>query len=1032
MNYPLISEYVDAIKLAEDNFCQLSNLRPVLDAHGEPVMSSGNFAVVFKMVDDNGNFHALKCFIREQQGRATAYRQISDTLATIDSPYLTATQYYEKELYVDTSQSDETEFPVLLMDWVEGQTLDKYLRANLGNKNALQRLAFRFCQLAKWLLPQSFAHGDLKPDNILVRGDGSLVLIDYDGMYVPAMLGQKSREMGSPDFRHPFRTEDDFDERIDDFPAMSILFSLLVLAHNPELLERYGASDRLLFSETDYRSISECALLKEHFPTEDTVLNRIGGLFLIALSDVKLPQPLSAGLLNLPEPAALKPAAIVSTEATKEDWKNAVEDEHGVKYSADWKKLLECCDKRKDTHYTIHEGTEIICDWAFSRCKNLQQITLPNSLTSIGDYAFYICESLQEITLPDSVTNIGDQAFSECTSLQKINLPDSLNSIGASAFSGCENLQQITLLDSLNSIGDYAFCHCESLQEINLPDSLNSIGASAFSGCENLQLITFPDSLNSIGAHAFYHCESLQQITLPDSVSNIGDEAFSCCKSLQKINLPDSLNSIGDEAFSYCKNLQQITLPDSLTSIGSMVFSGCDNISIRSDSSRFIVKQDLLIDRREHRLISYIGKDEIITIPDTITSIGDFAFSDCEDLQQITLPDLLTSIGAHAFYHCESLQQITLPDSVTTIGDDAFSGCKNLQQITLPDSLTSIGNSAFSSCKNLQQITLPDSLTSIGDEVFSYCKNLQQITLPDSITSIGNSAFSSCRNLQQITLPDSITSIGDYAFSDCENLRQITLPNSLTSIGDYAFYICESLQEITLPDSVTNIGDEAFSKCTSLQKVNLPKSLTSIGSKVFLECDHISLKSDSSRFIVEQDLLIDMREHRLISCVGKNKIITIPDSVTSIGDYAFYFCKSLQKINLPNSLTRIGTCAFCCCFSLQEITLPDSITDIGDGAFVSCYNLKNIAFPNTSTNIGDEVLASCESLKTIKLPNPHISIEENSFGAVCGGGAEGYWISYVSAEKIFIPSGTREKFKKLLPIKLHDKLVEYPDATNFE
>ena len=239
MNYPLISEYIEAIKSAEDNFEELSYLRPILGDDGLPVMTSGNFAVVFKMKDErNGEFYAVKCFTKEQEGRAEAYREITKELKDVSSPHLTSVRYLEKELFVDTDQTDETEFPVLLMDWVEGKTLDKYLRENLDDKYALEMLAYRFSQLAQWLIPQPYAHGDLKPDNILVREDGSLVLVDYDGMYVPAMKGQKARELGSPGFRHPLRTIYDFDEHVDDFSFVSIPNKML-----KQFIILFGLSD---------------------------------------------------------------------------------------------------------------------------------------------------------------------------------------------------------------------------------------------------------------------------------------------------------------------------------------------------------------------------------------------------------------------------------------------------------------------------------------------------------------------------------------------------------------------------------------------------------------------------------------------------------------------------------------------------------------------------------------------------------------------------------------------------------------------
>jgi len=259
--FPSVGQYTETIKLAaespEDYFDKLKNLRPVMDDTGEPVMSSGNFAVVFKMVDEKGKYHAVRCFHREQEGRGRSYKLICEELAHISSPYLLPIKYFEKELFVDSD-----EYPVLLMDWVEGQTLDKYLRKVIDNEQSLRKLVGNFRQLAIWLLDQPFAHGDLKPDNILVKEDGSLVLVDYDGMFVPAMEGQSARELGSPDFRNPSRMKDDFDENIDTFPIVSILLSLELLVENKEYLSRFGAEDRLLFSEEDYRSIENCNIYK--------------------------------------------------------------------------------------------------------------------------------------------------------------------------------------------------------------------------------------------------------------------------------------------------------------------------------------------------------------------------------------------------------------------------------------------------------------------------------------------------------------------------------------------------------------------------------------------------------------------------------------------------------------------------------------------------------------------------------------------------------------------------------------------------
>ncbi|MDE6652752.1 MAG: protein kinase, partial [Paramuribaculum sp.] len=218
MEYPLISEYREAIMAAEDNFRELASLRPVFDSHGDPVMSSGNFAVVFKMRDENnGKLYAVKCFIKDQADRDESYRKIADELEMVSSSYILPLRYLENELFVDSAQCSNEEFPIVVIEWVEGETLYTYLNRNFNDKYELEMLSYRFNRMATWLIAQPFAHGDLKPDNILVRKDGSLVLVDYDGMFVPSMKGEKAREIGSPDYRHPSRSDSDFNENIDDF-----------------------------------------------------------------------------------------------------------------------------------------------------------------------------------------------------------------------------------------------------------------------------------------------------------------------------------------------------------------------------------------------------------------------------------------------------------------------------------------------------------------------------------------------------------------------------------------------------------------------------------------------------------------------------------------------------------------------------------------------------------------------------------------------------------------------------------------------
>ena len=533
MQYPLISEYLAAIRDAHDNFDKLSHLVPVLDNYGEPYRSSGAFAVVFKMKDEQtGKCYALKCFTEEQEGRAEAYRQIAEELEFVASPYITSVKYLEKELFVDSNCEDD-EFPVLLMDWIEGETMETYIADHYMDNYAMSMLCYRFCKMAAWLRSQPFAHGDIKPDNIMVRSDGTLTLVDYDGMFVPAMKGQKSPTIGTKDFSHPLRTIDDFDETIDDFALASMALSLKVISLNPSLLDEYGASDRLLFSAADYLDLSKSktmTALQGLLADEET--KTLLSMFLLASSKKNLSM-CSFRLFGVEKP---REEEVWSTEVTDEDLVNAVEDEFGVKYSKDWKILLRA-PRNLSGKYSIRKGVKVIGNWAFCSCK-LTSINIPNSVTTIGEHAFSGCDSLTSINIPNSVTMIGKGAFSGCDYLTSINIPDDVTTIGEGAFGGCHSLTNINIPNSVTTIGTGAFFYCLSLTSINIPNSVTTIGEWAFVECKSLTNINIPNSVTTIGEWAFAECKSLTNINIPNSVTTIENGAFRGC-----INLPAHIKS---------------------------------------------------------------------------------------------------------------------------------------------------------------------------------------------------------------------------------------------------------------------------------------------------------------------------------------------------------------------------------------------------------------------------------------------------------------------------------------------------------
>ena len=627
MNYPLISEYIEAIKSAEDNFEELTNLRAVLGDDGQPVMTSGNFAVVFKMKDaETGRFYALKCFTKEQEGRAEAYRQIADALKDVDSPYLVSLCYLDKELFVDTEQTSETEFPVLLMDWVEGQTLDKYLLEKIDEyRNAyevfqyplgqlvniysiLEMLVSRFCELAQWLLSQPFAHGDLKPENIIVRRDGTLVLVDYDGMYIPTMSGQKARELGSPDFRHPQRTLNEFNDNIDNFPIASILLSLKAISINPQLIEEFGAPGRLLFSELDYIDLAESRLMHHitHISFCDGV-EQLLTLFYFTHSYLNIKptfiKDYNYKKVNLPNP----------TTVTKEDLNNSFKDSYSAMYSKDRKRLL--VGAYGLGTYKICPKTEIICNNAFFFGKE--------------------CWNDINVVISENVKEIGRNPFTLCSRVEN----RSANFVEKDGILYSGDMKHVISYFGLRP-------------NVAVQDGVTHIDDHAFWGQSFIRTIKLPSSLESIGDYAFYNC-SINSIDIPDSVCHIGNGAFRECP-LYEVKVPKGLIRIGDLAFAGCL-FKHFEIPSKVISIGINPFFSYhghgQTIKVNSESCMYEDDGNAIFSKGKRYLISYNSDNYKYEIPKSVSRIGTMAFSSYY-LRKLIIPENVVYVGKNAFIGC--------------------------------------------------------------------------------------------------------------------------------------------------------------------------------------------------------------------------------------------------------------------------------------------------------------------------------------------------------------------------------------------
>ena len=449
------------------------------------------------------------------------------------------------------------------------------------------------------------------------------------------------------------------------------------------------------------------------------------------------------------------------------------------------------------------------------------------------------------ISIDENITSIGNYAFYGCTKLANISIPIGVTQIGAYVFYGCTNMADIDIPDTVTKIGAYTFYDCRGLTEVILPNNIECISNNLFRLCTKITNIFVPANVTSIEASAFDNCTSLLEIAIPDSTMIIADYAFRNCDSLKIIRVPDNVSTIGNSAFYDCDALEIIEIGKGLVEIGNTyVFGSCDNLEsilVCDNNKAYCSVEGVLFDKKRTKILAVPAgmEEDHYLIPDTVTSIGAYAFYGCSKLLNVSMTSNIENIETYAFGNCENLNNIVLPESIKTIGTAVFAGCKRLENITIPTSITNISSNAFNGCTSLNNIVLPESINYIGTYAFGGCTSLNSIKLPEGIGYIGEGLFYGCTSLNSIEMPEKISSIGINAFSGCKNLSSIVLPESVKTIGNSAFYGCTNLSDIIIPQRVTSIGNSTFYKCIALNNIVLPENIKTIGNFAFYGCTNL-------------------------------------------------------------------------------------------------------------------------------------------------------------------------------------------------
>lgn len=532
------------------------------------------------------------------------------------------------------------------------------------------------------------------------------------------------------------------------------------------------------------------------------------------------------------------------------------------------------------------------------KLSELKTVMVGESLVSVGSHTFDGC-NIQAISLPSSVETIGDYAFQNNTNMKSANLGTSVKTIGDNAFSGCVNLTDVHLGNALSSIGNYSFqnvgTEATSSVKFDFPTTLTSIGNYAFQN-SGLPCVLNLDNIKKIGIYCFSQAKNLSSAVIGGNCQSLPKGVFSNCSNLKNILLNTGLKTIEDEAFSGCSSLEEITIPKTVTSVGtiqdqyaSLPFSGCKSLKIVKfeDSEQPIYLGAYYYEYNEKNRFGrglfassyleevYIGRNicyQAYSTSDTFEKnperYGYSAFYDQPKLAKVTISPSVTEIPSCLFYKNAAITLTDLPN-VEVIGNSAFEECSKLTTLNLGEKLKSVGNRAFYNCANITKLMFPNAITTIGDMAFYNCSSVTEVTVGSKLWSIGASAFQKCGSFTAIILPDNFAYMGASAFEDCKKLTVAKLGNSLRAVPGKAFKNCIALSEMTVPASSVSIGNQAFYNDSALAVITMNDGLKTIGNEVFWNNSGI-------------------------------RTFTIPGTVTSIGSNSFYGCTNTSVLRFKD------------------------------------------------------------------------------------------------------------------------------------